>query len=321
MKYKKRTFAVLISIVILFFLFRIIDFSDIISGLEKLPFEVILLSGFFYTLSYVFRTIRFKTLNKGRISFMEFFPIVCMHNFFVCILPARTGELSYVYFLRKRKIPLEQAISTLIVARVLDILVMLVIVLLTILFINKELSVTWVEVFFPVIILISIISVPFLILKLKERFVNVLMKLLLMLNLKKKIINRITKKTGDSIESLKLIKSKGIFIKSIISTFLIIFSQFGFYYLILYGVGIGLSLSKIIGVVIIAVVMSLIPIQGIVGIGTYEGIWAISLIFAGITKEVAVTTSFVMHIMNILFFAILGLLGFLLQLYIKKLRN
>jgi len=56
--------------------------------------------------------------------------------------------------------------------------------------------------------------------------------------------------------------------------------------------------------------ISILPIQGIGGFGTLEGSWAISFMAMGVTKEAAISSGFVMHIISIIYLAILFIIGF-----------
>lgn len=313
MRYRKLFLALLISVFILFFLFKIVNISDILFALKKIPVVMILLSGMFYLLSYVFRVIRFKTLNKTRIGFKSLFIVVCLHNFFNNILPARIGELSYIYLLKKRKIPISQAAASLLIARLLDLLFILMIILAIIPFFLKGMKIYWFQIVALIIILIAVITLPFLIMRFKKLLTNILLRILLLMNLNESRIKKIIIKAEEMIDSLDIIKSKRVFLKSGISTLLIIASQYLFFYFILLGLGVNLNSLKIIMAVAIVFIIYIFPVQGVVGFGTYEGAWAISLIFLGISKEPAVTAGFVMHIIQIVFFVALGILGFLLS--------
>ncbi|MBD3164410.1 flippase-like domain-containing protein [Candidatus Woesearchaeota archaeon] len=312
MKYVKRTLGIILSIIIIIILFKVIDINDIILSLKKLALPAIIGSGLFYTLSYIFRAVRFKILLQKKLSSKILFTVVCLHNFFNNILPARTGEISYVYLLKRRKIETSRGISSLFIARILDVLFILVLLLSAVPFLYKRLSMP--ATVLIIFILVLLILTPFLLLEFKTGFIKIVKKILLALKLKKKTSEKLIGKTEEMIESLRVIKSKKIFIKTFISTILIIGSQYGFYYLILHGLGIELSAFSMVLALGVVMLAGILPVQGIAGIGTYEGAWALSLIFLGIAKETAIVAGFVIHIMQVLFLVLLGLFGFLISL-------
>ena len=93
--------GILLSIIIIFILFKIISFKDIISNFSKIN-KVYLIIGFiFFIFTYILRAIRFKFVS-GIKKLKDSFLIVCIHNFFSNILPAKLGELSYPIVLKKR---------------------------------------------------------------------------------------------------------------------------------------------------------------------------------------------------------------------------
>jgi len=312
MAYKKRIFAVLISIIILFLLFRIVDIGDIIDGLRKISFTTILLAAFFYTLSYVFRATRFKSLNKKKINLSSLFIVVCLHNFYNNLLPARTGEFSYIYLMKKRNIPIGQGAGSLIIARLLDLLFILIIIL-GMLFIIRESSSYLIQGAILIIPLVLVISLPFLFIRFQKGLIRKLKSFLSWIGLNEQGAKNIISKFEEMVDSLVIIKSKGVFLGAGISTLLIFTSQYLFFYFLLIGLGIDLNFTKIILAVAIVLIVHTFPIQGVAGFGTYEGAWALSLMYLGISRELSVTAGFVIHLVQIVFFVALGIVGFLLS--------
>ncbi len=245
MAYKKRIFAVLISIIILFLLFRIVDIGDIIDGLKKISFTTILLAALFYTLSYVFRATRFKSLNKKKINLSSLFIVVCLHNFYNNLFPARTGEFSYIYLMKKRNIPIGQGAGSLIIARLLDLLFILIIIL-GMLFIIRESSSYLIQGAILIIPLVLVISLPFLVIRFQKGLIRKLKLFLSWISLNEQGAKNIISKFEETIDSLDIIKSKRVSLETGISTLLIVASQYCFFYFILLGLGINLNFTKII---------------------------------------------------------------------------
>jgi len=75
-----------------------------------------------YAASYAGRALRFKLLLKGFAP--PYAGLLCtatLHNLFNAAMPARTGELSYIYLVRtKFRIPTANGVASLVAARVLD---------------------------------------------------------------------------------------------------------------------------------------------------------------------------------------------------------
>lgn len=75
-----------------------------------------------YLFAYIIRVFRFRTLlSKERTPVATMFFIVCAHNFINKVLPAKTGELSYVFLTRRTlNINMSQGVGALLAARLLD---------------------------------------------------------------------------------------------------------------------------------------------------------------------------------------------------------
>ena len=80
-----------------------VRFSDILSLVRESRLDYLGLALAAYTVSYCTRAFRFKILLRSEApSFSALFSIAALHNLFNATLPARTGELSYIYLVRKR---------------------------------------------------------------------------------------------------------------------------------------------------------------------------------------------------------------------------
>ena len=111
--------AVLISAVLIAILLSQIQIADIIVTIAKIDIPYLIAGFILYTCSYLFRALRFYALLHGRIGLRDLFSIVCIHNMMNNLLPARTGELSYIYLVRHR-IAVSDGIASLMIARVFD---------------------------------------------------------------------------------------------------------------------------------------------------------------------------------------------------------
>ncbi|MHC1566235.1 MAG: lysylphosphatidylglycerol synthase transmembrane domain-containing protein, partial [Candidatus Syntropharchaeia archaeon] len=130
-----KIFAIVLTVVLVAILVSQIDIqsvSEVVSNIEPLYLFI----GFFlYLCTYFFRALRFRTLiSSKKPNLRDFFAIVSIHNLANSILPARTGELSYIYLMKKfHDVPLGEGIATLIIARIFD-----GIAILTILFLSTS---------------------------------------------------------------------------------------------------------------------------------------------------------------------------------------
>ena len=92
--------AVIISVVLVAILLSQINLRDITTTLTSID-PIYLVIGFvLYIFTYFFRALRFYILLNNKVSIKHLFSIVCVHNMANNIMPARTGEISYVYLLK-----------------------------------------------------------------------------------------------------------------------------------------------------------------------------------------------------------------------------
>jgi uncharacterized membrane protein YbhN (UPF0104 family) len=87
-------------------------------------------------------------------------------------------------------------------------------------------------------------------------------------------------------------------------------SLYLFNYILIKTLNIDLDFPTVIFSTSFAVFTTVLPIQGIGGFGTLEGGWSAGLIAAGLKSEVAICSAFIFHMVMIMYFLVLGLLGF-----------
>ena len=81
-------------------------------------------------------------------------------------------------------------------------------------------------------------------------------------------------------------------------------------YLIIRELDVSIALPVIIIASSMTIFTNVLPIHGIAGFGTMESIWALVLFGFGFAKEFAISSAFVLHVFQVLFFVLLGVFGF-----------
>ena len=314
----KSILAVIVTIVLVGFLLSQLNDLGIISLIARIPFIFFLICFFFYFLTYVFKAIRFKILLKGKFNILGLFSIVSVHNLFSNILPLRTGELSYVYILNKKGVKTAEAVSSLMVARISDFLTILILTLTTILIVRDVPKIYWV--FFLSLAAITLFFIFFLLISIifKKNIVYFFEKIIKKFNLRKlKMITFLLEKIKEIVISFRTISQK-MFFKALFVSILAFFSQFLFAYTLFRGMGIEIGFFYIILGSMFADLAIFLPIQGVVGFGTIEGMWAVGFFYLGVTKELAISSGFAYHFVVIACFVIFGLYGLMTLRKIKQ---
>jgi uncharacterized protein (TIRG00374 family) len=310
-KFPVKILALLITVVLLALLFTQIDLNDVITTLQNIN-PIYLLAGFMvYMCSYFFRAWRFHILLNREVGIKDLFDIECVHNAVNNLLPARTGELSYVYLLKRiNNKTTGEGVATLVVARIFDLIALIILFFIaTFLIITIPkiiLDALWIIAIFAFFLFIILV----LILTRGKKFVtgvqNVVRKLHCENN---RGVNYLIRKGFETVESLDKIQMKKSFAALIASSLLI----WGFNYFIVYLLMVGMNFQISILLVILGgtfiLLTTVLPIQGIAGFGTTETIWTLVFVPLGLSLDQAIISGFCYHIVIILYFTILGLYG------------
>lgn len=292
---------------------RMVDIILILAGIDPLY----LVAGFaFYVCSYFFRALRFYFLLNREIRLRDLFNIVCVHNMANNILPARTGEFSYIYLLKKsHNKKTGEGIATLFVARMFDFIsISLLFLFISVLMIRDLpemiIKVVWVIAFFMVLSVIFLI----ILLYFGNSFLNLVRNFFRRLNLERKyFVDYLLKKGEETVESFDNIKNSGkvTVIILILLSFGIWLSLYSLNYILVGAMNINLGYFAVLFASTFAILTTVLPIQGIGGFGTLESGWAVGFIAIGLTKEVAISSGFGYHAIVYIYFLVLGCVGLL----------
>lgn len=309
-------FTVLITIVLLALLFTQINLVDVITVIKNIN-PIYLVAGFIlYTSSYFFRAWRFYILLNKEVSIKDLFNIGCVHNMINNLLPARTGELSYIYLLKNvNDRTTGEGVATLVVARIFDFMVISVFFIFS-LFINRNvpsglMDFLWIGIVFFVIMIIFILSILFS----SGAILTQIKKFFGLFHIETTSFGfYFIQKSEESINCINAYKTAKTKImgKCLILSILIWSSIYSMTFLLMYAMNFKLSFSLILLGSTFAIFSTILPIQGIGGFGTTESAWAIGFILLGISKQDAINSGFGYHIIVLIFTIIMGSLGIFL---------
>ncbi len=319
---KKRVRNAVISIIIsgaiVGLLLSEIDPRDVPRTIGNIPLLSLLLAFLLYATSVYLKAVRFKIILRASISLRQLFPIVSLYMFFANILPMRTGELSYVYLLRKQtRTPGTKSFASLIVGGIADSAVILLAMFIVGWHLRDALADGFSrflsaltqksETFMQAIkdnLLLSAIAIVFLagliigMALLKQRKHRVWHYASVM----KAKVTEVGRELADVSFDKRLL---GIIVCSI----LIISFRFGTQWYLVRSMGIAIGIWKLSFALLFGVLFSLIPIHGPAGFGTVEAPWVAALLLLNIPRKDAITSGFGLHIIIILYCVILGLYG------------
>ena len=326
---KKRIFFRVLNIVIVvcfgaflvYFLLKEINFYEIRQAFLGMYKPTLIGALAIMLLSNLFRAYRKKILvGSDRIGMGDMFLVAMIRNAFNMVLPARTGEFSYVYVLTRRfMLPIEIGVSTLMVVMVFDLVIVFSLILISIVIVGiNTLEISSISIIAIAVVLLAIsLLILFYLSKIIDLILMIYRKLLTRFKVsEKKLIFRIYKKFLDINVNLRLIKARKIYWKVYLSSIATRVLKFTGYYLIIHAIlsPMGYTFSElnywvILLATITAEISAVLPTHALAGFGTYEWAFALPLIMLGFTKKISLLVGFNLHLVVLLFTVILGIIA------------
>ena len=323
---------------LLIFLWRGITFADIKNTIVN-SYKPTLIAAFVIVfISDFFRAYRMQILvGTNRIRLQDMFLIALIRNAFTMVLPARTGELSYVYVMTKKfKFPVEVGISTLALVMVFDlaivfslIVIAIIIVWITIGFGSLAIS-SWPVILIAGVLLIFSLLLLFYLSAIIRFFLRLINKLMLKTRAQRsKAVQYIYKKLSDINESIEEIKQRKIYGRVYFYSIVCRVLKFGAYYMVIHammqpkGYGfLSLNFWIIFLATVVAEISAVLPTHALAGFGTYEGAFALAFVALGFPLSLSKIVGFSYHITMLSFSVILGLLSMIIiSLPFYRLKN
>jgi uncharacterized protein (TIRG00374 family) len=293
-----------------------VRFQDIIDRLAACRVEYLALAFAAYAGSYGFRAVRFRVLLGGASpSVVKLFSVVAVHNFMNQLLPARTGELSYIYLLRNRfGVTTSTGVATLVKARCLDLLCLMLFFALGLLIYGRRSDLSGhVLVVASVAILLTALAVLLHLPGIARAGLWLYSKVAALTRLKGKDWVEVVFAKGKEVEqAFQALESRGLLFSAFLLSLLIWLGIFLTCYLILLSMGV-LDYSfgeSIVGTTALNATCVL-PINSLGNLGTWEAGWAAGYIFLGMNKELAVETGAGEHVVIYSFGLLLWLWGWI----------
>ncbi len=288
----------LVSIMLLWFLFRFINLSDVAAAFSRVTLVGVFVGFVFYVIGYLIRALRFYYLLNRQLPVRTLFSIVCIHNLMNSLLPARLGELSYVYLVKKKNIPLAQGSAGLFLTRIFDLIALILLFLLALFMARDSLPAFFMNLVPAVLALFAVlilISVALILCKpLLHRFRSSSFQVLRFLY--------------SFIHSFHQEHTRSKLGMLFITSTLLWISQFLMIYFMFWGVLPVNGWYLLIGS-LFSILSTVLPVQGIAGFGSIEGAWAVGFVLLGVAKETAIATGFVFHLVLVAYFLVLGAAG------------
>lgn len=297
--------SIFFSAFLLVILFRFISLGEIGIAIKRVGLQFICVGFVFHVLANVFRAaVLWMFFQKEKLSYYEILKTHFVHNFFVHLIPASIGELSFPVLLKK-KVPMEKSFSVLLISRLMLMTLTILLFLISIyklfgfnLFLNFGYS-------GKILIYSCLAGILLISLVIKSQILSIISRL--------NMFNVFNEKFRYFIQQInengKKLFNPLFLCAIVIFSLMSILSIAGYFISILEGLEMEYDLFQVLFVSSIGVATTILPVKSIGGFGTTEGAWAIGLVILGAGKEAAVEAGFVIHLFALLNVSILFFCG------------
>lgn len=270
-----------------------------------------LLFGFsLYVMNYFFRSLRFKTLIHSRnIGFKDIFQVSCFHSMYNYILPARAGEFSYIYYLKRiTNTPATEGLSTLLVARVLDLITAFLFLPIVLFFLRQRISNEYIKLIVMsagIVLFLAVLLFYFVVSG--QKTIHLLDRCMKRFKIAERSVSRkIRRKLEEFHDSFVMIHRKRVYVRAFVLTLLIWFSVYGHFYMIIKALRVEISFWQVVLILMMMIPTRLLPIQGVGNLGTHEIGWVIAFCIFGYSQDDALLVAFNSHILLLVYVVLLG---------------
>lgn len=290
----------LFSAICIWLLLSEIDLNETITAFASIRIEYVFACLLLYCVSTFFKALRFNTILKSTgITLGEQWAVSSYHNFFNMIFPARTGELTFIYYANRISgVPFSNGLHALLATRFLDFVIVAGVFLVTF-FWHFGNSVSPVMVFSAVVLgLLSVAALFFLPFFLK---ISVLAFdwLCGITGLSKiKLTASVSEKLHEALrefENYSAIKDIVPLVFTSLLTWLALYTMF-YFSILAFGIDIEYH-SALLGSTG-AVLTNVLPINSFGSFGTLEAGWTGGFLMVGMDYQSAIITGFGSHLIN-----------------------
>lgn len=303
--------AATVTAVLLYLLLSQIDPHDIITTLKGIDASCLGGGFILYLLCNIFRALRFHILLNQEIKLFPLFNLVCIYNMMNNLAPMRAGELSYIYMLKKlhNKNAIAGA-SSLILSRIFDFIAIGSLFLASAWMLGDRLGgmksalipISLFMLFCFILLVMLFYGGEWLI----SSFSCVLGWMGLGRNAT--AIHLLTSLKEAVLSMKKLRNAKNAFL-TLAASFLIWAANFSAVFLVIKGMHFDIPMPVIVIGSTFTVLSTLLPIYGIAGLGTSQGLWTLVFLPLGIPLDQAIISAFGYYIVQLAYYLVLGFYG------------
>ncbi len=310
-----RTLVLLVlALIIIYLLLSGIDLGKTIEAMKGSNPALMLLASLVYCLSNFFKALRFKVMLSGSgVSLFRMFVISGYQNFFNQIMPARTGELTFLYYSKSMAgIKASSSLHVLLVSRMADLVVVAIFFIVSLLvFSGGHASPLLLAsaVFMGLVSLFFLFRLSLAVI-IGRKIFDLLVSLFRLES--RSAVKKINEKIDMLMEEFSDRRMRRIMPIIALTSLLVWGALYTFSFLTIRAFNVDISyLAAIVGSTG-AVLTNVLPINSFGSFGTLEAGWTGGFLFVGMSMQDAVTTGFGSHLINFFVGALIALVCFLI---------
>lgn len=318
---KKRIFSVktllllVFSIALAWFLIGKLDLSKSYDIIKNANVWLIAASCAVYFVSNFFKMLRFRVMLSGfRIPLFDLYSITSYHNFFNQIMPARTGELTFVYYLKKiGNVDISKGLHILVVTRIFDFIVISAFFICSIiLFFGAKTSIALVAlgVIFLIISIITLFNLKWLVIWSGKLFHAVTSRFRLQ---EKPLAAKILGKIDIVVEEFSSFRAGRLAPMLALTSMLTWGALYFLFYLTIRSFGIEIGFIQSVAGSTGGVLTNVLPINSFGSFGTLEAGWTGGFLLVGMSEHNAIFTGFGYHVISFFASGLIALVCFILM--------
>jgi len=307
----KTALSFILTLGLIILLLRQISLRDVLSLLSSLTYGWVVVASLFYIITNIGRAWRLRILLPNKFTRLRILMLICIaHAMFNNILPARSGDFSLLYFLKRyEQVSLSEGGVALIVARIMDYLAIAVLFIIAALFSLKNFSdapqaaaIIWTVFGMMLLTLVLLLSFAWW----GQASLFYLQRILDGLGLTSwRVVGLGLKLLRRMIEAFEAIPFKRHFYTFLWSLF-VWGTIFVWFFAFMRAMGIETSLLITIVGATFAILSKALPFNSVGGLGAHEAGWTVGFMLVGFDKALAISSGFAVNILVLIASIVFG---------------
>ncbi|MCZ6677410.1 MAG: lysylphosphatidylglycerol synthase transmembrane domain-containing protein [Candidatus Poribacteria bacterium] len=314
--FSKILFPTAIAVTVSYFLLSQISIQSIPETLGRLPILSLAIGLGLYCIFIWTKALRFRELLLIDLPVRQLFPILALYTFWGNLLPMRSGDLSYIYLMKRREqIDGTKSIASLILASFIDLALLIALMVGTGWALRSHLDgrLSYATLYLgPTLIgftLMTLMGMACIAPKACVAIADYCTKPLL--RWKRPFVYWFTNRCLAVVHELTRLRLNRRFFKVWGYSLISLGFRFGFQCYLVREMGIAVSVMSLLFALAFTNIFNLLPIQSVGNFGTIEAPFAWALMCFGASKEIALVSGFSLHLIILLYCLPLGAYGFI----------